>query len=170
MKYRDFAKRMHALASPEVKDAFYNGCVNELAGRVLRKVKKKTPVGPGVFEVIYNDDGSVKKYKRGKRKGKARLKKVAKGGTLRRGWNATPSERRGGTYEAKVLNNVKYASYVEYGHRQHVGQFVPVLGKRLKKPWVPGQHMLQKAHDEVKKDVEKIVRRRFRQYLRKGFE
>ena len=65
---------------------------------------------------------------------------------------------------------MKYASYVEYGHRQRVGRFVPVLGKRLKKPWVTGQHMLQKAHDEVKKDVEKIVRRRFRQYLRKGFE
>lgn len=155
MKYREFAKRMHALASPEVKDAFYNGCVNELAGRVLSKVKKKTPVGEGVYAV---DPATGKRQK------------IATGGTLRRGWNATPSERRGGTYEAKVLNNVKYASYVEYGHRQHVGQFVPVLGKRLKKPWVPGQHMLQKAHDEVKKDVDQIVRRRFRQYLRKGFE
>ena len=31
MRYREFAKRMHTLASPEVKDAFYNGCVNELA-------------------------------------------------------------------------------------------------------------------------------------------
>lgn len=155
MKYREFAKRMHALASPEVKDAFYNGCVNELAGRVLSKVKKKTPVGEGVYAV---DPATGKRQK------------IATGGTLRRGWNTTPSERRGGTYEAKVLNNVKYASYVEYGHRQHVGQFVPVLGKRLKKPWVPGRHMLQNAHDEVKKDVEKIVRRRFRQYLRKGFE
>lgn len=155
MKYRDFAKRMRALASPEVKAAFYNGCVNELAGRVLSKVKKKTPVGEGVYAV----DPVTGKRQR-----------IAAGGTLRRGWNATPSERRGGTYEAKVLNNVKYASYVEYGHRQHVGQFVPVLGKRLTKSWVPGQHMLQKSHDEVKRDVEKIVRRRFRQYLRKGFE
>lgn len=155
MKYRAFAKRMHALASPEVKDAFYNGCVNELAGRVLGKVKKKTPVGEGVYAVDPTTGAR---------------QKIAAGGTLRRGWNATPSERRGGTYEAKVLNNVKYASYVEYGHRQHVGQFVPVLGKRLTKSWVPGQHMLQKSHDEVKKDVEKIVRRRFRQYLRKGVE
>ena len=138
MRYREFAKRMHTLASPEVKDAFYNGCVNELAGQVLSKVKKKTPVGEGVYAV---DPATGTRQK------------IAAGGTLRRGWNAALSVRRGGTYEAKVLNNVKYASYVEYGHRQHVGQFVPVLGKHLTKSWVPGQHMLQKAHDEVKKAV-----------------
>ncbi len=113
MKYRDFAKRMRALASPEVKDAFYNGCVNELAGRVLSKVKKKTPVGEGVYAV----DPVTGKRQR-----------IAAGGTLRPGMECrAASEGRGGTYEAKVLNNVKYASYVEYGHRQHVGQFVPVL-------------------------------------------
>ena len=155
MNFKEFAARMRFMVEPAERDTFYNGCVNELAGRVLSKVVKKTPVSAGVFMA----DPVTKK----------RIK-VASGGTLRRGWNATPSEKHGATYEAKVLNNVKYASYVEYGHRQHVGQFVPVLGKRLKRPWIPGQHMLQKAHDEVKKDAKKIVRRRFRQYLKRGFE
>lgn len=155
MNFKEFADRIRMIAEPAVRDTFYNGCVNELTGRVLSKVVKKTPVSAGVFTVDPNTKKRVK---------------VAPGGTLRQRWNAIPSAKHGKVYEGKVLNNVKYASYVEHGHRQHVGQYVPVLGKRLKKPWVPGAHMLQKSHDEVKKDAEKIVRRRFRQYLKKGFE
>ena len=102
MKYRDFAKRMHALASPEVKDAFYNGCVNELAGRVLRKVKKKTPVGPGVFEVIYNDDGSVKSTNVEKEKVRPGLKKLLK--AERFAGDGTPRLRKG----AGALTKLRY--------------------------------------------------------------
>lgn len=36
-----------------------------------------------------------------------------------------------------------YAPHVEYGHRQQVGRYVPAIGKRLVKPFVPGQYFLR---------------------------
>lgn len=156
MNLKEFAEKMNAKA--EERDAFYNGCVNEVAGRILAKVKKKTPVGDGVFEAVRQPDGRYA------------AKKIASGGTLRRGWQVVPSERVGRHYEAKVTNNVTYASYVEHGHRQKVGLFVPVLGKRLKRSWVPGKHMLQKSHDEVKKNIKGIVKKRFRAYMERGLD
>ncbi|MBQ9364840.1 MAG: HK97 gp10 family phage protein [Schwartzia sp.] len=72
------------------------------------------------------------------------------GGTLRGSWKRT--QPNGGIIE--VYNNARrgkeyYALDVEYGHRQKVGQFVPAIGKRLKKPFVPGQHFLRDAVSEV---------------------
>ena len=37
----------------------------------------------------------------------------------------------------------EYAPHVEYGHRQEVGRYVPAIGKRLVKSWVPGQYFLR---------------------------
>jgi hypothetical protein len=76
-------------------DKFCRDCVNELAGRLLSKVIKRTPVG-----VYPPETGKL-------------------GGTLRRGWTDDPPvvTRTGDTYEADVSNPVSYAPYVEYGHR-----------------------------------------------------
>lgn len=41
----------------------------------------------------------------------------------------------------KVGTNIEYASFVEFGHRQEPGRFVPVLGKRLVADKVPAYHM-----------------------------
>ena len=41
--------------------------------------------------------------------------------------------------------NVDYAPYVELGHSQEVGRFVPAIGKRLKNPIVPAQPFLRPA-------------------------
>jgi phage gpG-like protein len=35
-----------------------------------------------------------------------------------------------------IGTNVEYSPFVEYGHKQQVGRFVPVLGKRLVEPFV----------------------------------
>ena len=44
-------------------------------------------------------------------------------------------------FTAKIGTNVEYAQYVEYGHRQEPGRFVPVLKKRLVEDWVPPSHV-----------------------------
>ena len=64
---------------------------NELAARLLAKVKKRTPVG------VYND---------------ARI-----GGTLRKNWSIGEITENNGVYQVDVTNIIDYASYVEYGHR-----------------------------------------------------
>ena len=63
-----------------------------------------------------------------------------------------------------VYNNTEYAAHVEYGHRQTPGRFVPAIGKRLKKSFVPGKKMLHKAmmqsgktfRDDAKQIMENI--------------
>lgn len=56
----------------------------------------------------------------------------------------------------------EYAPHVEYGHRQEVGRYVPAIGKRLVKSWVPGQYFLR----ENVRQQEPI----FKEDLRKALE
>jgi phage gpG-like protein len=44
-----------------------------------------------------------------------------------------------------VGTNVEYAPYVEFGHRQEVGRYVPAIGKRLVKAYVPAKPFLKPA-------------------------
>lgn len=77
---------------------FCESITNEIAARLLRKVKMKTPVG-----IYPSGSGRV-------------------GGTLRRNWNVDGAARRDGdNYVVDVINPTEYASYVEYGHRMRNG-------------------------------------------------
>ena len=49
---------------------------------------------------------------------------------------------------------------MENGHRQEPGRFVPAIGKRLVKSYVPGKYMLRISEQEVQKEADKIVQRR----------
>lgn len=102
-----------------------------------------------------------------------------KGGTLRRGWtaktdaeaatggtkvdpkayaNSLPVFKRGRTFYIEVINPVKYASYVEFGHRTRGG-----------KGWVAGQYFLTLSERDLErvspavleKELEKLLRRVF---------
>ena len=95
-------------------------CAKDLAQRLIRKAKLRTPVG------IYSG-------------GK-------KGGTLRRGWS-TQNVRifhSGTACVAEIINPVEYASYVEYGHRtaNHAGwvpgKFMMTLSEREIQRDAPG--------------------------------
>ena len=50
-----------------------------------------------------------------------------------------------------VGNTASYASYVNDGHRQQRGRYVPLLGKALSKTWVDGLNMREKAVKATKK-------------------
>jgi len=45
-------------------------------------------------------------------------------------------------------SNVHYAPYVELGHHQQPGRFVPAIGKRLKRSWVDGKTFLRPAIED----------------------
>ncbi|WP_196595906.1 HK97 gp10 family phage protein [Pectinatus frisingensis] len=165
---------------------FYEECIRELAARFLAKVIRRTPVGPGVFEVIRDKENNPVKYKRGKNKGKIRLRQLTNGGVLRRAWTArtqsqaesgnTPDalsyvkmvnvRKVGSNYQIIITNPMQYASYVEYGHRQTPGKFVPALGKRLKKSWVNGKFMMTISEHELRLEVPNILRKKLNKYLR----
>lgn len=82
-------------------------------------------------------------------------------GELRQGWfnKKNPSDvvTDGFNYTTKISNNVGYASYVEFGHRQEPGRYVPAIGKRLKKAWVDGQYFLTKSEMELERELPQLI-------------
>lgn len=44
-----------------------------------------------------------------------------------------------------IGSNVEYAPWVELGHHQKPGQYVPAIGKRLKRDFIPGRPFLKPA-------------------------
>ena len=97
--------------------------------------------------------------------GKAKKNTPVVTGTLRRGWAATRPSKQGGTHQIDVINPLMYASYVEYGHRQTPGRFVPAIGKRLKLSWVRGRFMLTRSTAELDSQAQKIIDKKLDQYM-----
>lgn len=150
-------------------DKFCEECSKEMAVRLLALVIPATPLGK-----YPNETGK-------------------KGGTLRRGWTAKshdeaasgsgqptasqakeyaqnlPISKSGGTYTIEVINPVEYASYVEFGHRQTPGRFVPALGKQLKAGWVNGQYFLTISEENLEKMLPSVLQRKLDQFLREIF-
>ena len=164
---------------------------DKIAALLLRKVIFRTPVGnyDNEFDVYKRDNkkkgikaGDIKKDKKGNLKRKS-YKSITyakngvertniyrrTGGTLRKGWTVSQVIKNGSTYSVEVINTVPYASYVEYGHRQTVGRFVPTLGKKLKKPWVKGRFMLTISENEINDNLDVILSKQLDKVLRKVF-
>ena len=78
-------------------------------------------------------------------------------GDLRRSWQLKGPFFSGTDISVELRNSKNYASFVENGHRQTPGRYVPAIGKRLKASWVPGQHFLQKATDETRGQVPQLL-------------
>lgn len=187
MNLKDFAGKLQTLAGDKVeKDVFFKRCTDALAGDVLRRARKYTPVGEGVFEPVaagakpkrshyswkrVDDETTGRTYWKAAKAGKdakLRLRRVRGGGALRLAWFAEPAALSVYGAKARVINPSRYASYVEYGHRQHVGQFVPVLGKRLVRPWVDGRFMLRRAHEETKARAAPYLSRELHHFIRRN--
>lgn len=80
---------------------------------------------------------------------------------MRRSWEA----ERINDSTVKVLNSTSYASYVNDGHRQRPGRFIPVLGKRLTKSFVKGLHMQENAEAATRRASDKIMKNALDDYL-----
>ena len=114
------------------------------------------------------------------------------GGTLRRGWTAKtheeaeegswnsqakakeyaqalPISKSGNNYTVEIINPVKYASYVEYGHVQEPGRFVPAIGKTLKKSWVNGKYFLTISEQKLASIAPSIIERELEKLLKDIF-
>lgn len=136
--YRELKKldeRLQQLSEVDM-DRLCRDAAKKIAQILLNKVKKRTPVG---VVPPYATDEAKEEYWPGYR-----------GGSLRDAWTILPIEKHGDQYTVTIINNLEYASYVEYGHRQTPGRYVPALGKTLKASWVKGRFMLTISEQEVK--------------------
>lgn len=162
--------------------------VKSLGALLLRKVIFRTPVGDyeNDFQTYKRDNkkknikaGDIKYDKNGKAKRKSYKSITTKnvtyiyrrrGGNLRRNWTIGQVFKNGNMYSVEVINSTFYASYVEYGHRQTPGRFVPVLGKKLKRAWVPGRFMLTISENEIKENMDAILEKKLDNILKKVFD
>ena len=185
-----FRDRLDGLAGKTDLDAFYRQAAQELAARLLAMVKKRTPVGQ---KPVFDEPKSVKfkvrssqtvrkkaangyvEYQRQVMRTRSFLTRSGyilakywsgyKGGELRENWTVTEIRKNGDAYEIEVVNPVEYASYVEFGHRQKRGRYVPALGKALSKNWVKGRFMLRISSDELQAMAPKILERKLAKFL-----
>lgn len=182
---KNLQKNMQKMVEQGDTIKFCEECARELAARLLAMVIKRTPVGDNQYEDVLDDNGNKVVYKKGKNKGKTKQQVVRQGGTLRRGWTSQTEEEAetgssknakewanslnvnkvGDVYQVEVVNPVHYASYVEYGHRQEPGRFVPAIGKRLVNSWVDGAFMLTLSEKDLEEIAPKIIEMKIAKFL-----
>ena len=63
-------------------------------------------------------------------------------GNLRRSMTHGQVELKNKIYSIRVGSALPYAQAVDEGHFQEVGKYVPAIGKKLVKEFVPGRHMI----------------------------
>jgi len=127
----DFHVKMGDLERRDYPD-FLRRATNFLSSEMQNRVKKLTPIGNyREYDVVKN----------------AQVRTVAArmGGTLKRNWRKVPAKRIGNSWQSIVYNQTKYAIYVEDGHRQKPGRFVPAIGKKLVKSYVEPRLMMEIA-------------------------
>ena len=66
-----------------------------------------------------------------------------------------------GQVAAVIGTDVYYAPFVELGHAQQVGRFVPKLGKRLVKPFAPAYPFLRPAVEDNQSELWSIIQQEF---------
>lgn len=143
--YKEFEKLLDNLNLLEqTMDDFVASCAKELAARLLAKAIKRTPVDSGVL----------------RRGWTAQAEEGAKGGnSVTEYVQALPITKSGGTYSIEIINPVKYASYVEYGHRTKGGR-----------GFVNGKLMLTISENEIRNSSQKILERKIQKELGKAFK
>jgi len=194
---KDLEQRLDKLEKADF-DRFCRETAAEIAGRLLRAAKKRTPVGVVPTDIFDKRKDSVKvkvagtqtvsrkvgdgqvEYQRKVMRTRSFLTREAaiyqqywagyKGGTLRDAWTVLPVEKHGNSYVVTVANNTEYASYVEFGHRQKPGRYVPALGKSLKANWVEGRLMLTISEQELERQLPKLLEKKLYALLREVFQ
>ena len=129
-------------------DKAIDDSLNELGGRLLNKVIRKTPVGKSIKDKINN-----------------KIQTVYTGGNLRRSWYLSKLIKTDDKRFITLYNVVRYAIYVEYGHRQIPGRFVPAIGKKLKASWVKGRFMMTNSVTEINKIRQAVFNRNLAKYM-----
>ena len=80
-----------------------------------------------------------------------------KSGNLKRSMTHEEVERVPEGFSVKIGSPLEYAQAVEEGHTQEVGKYIPAIGKRLVKSYVPGRHMIGDNITIYQKELEDSI-------------
>jgi len=147
--FRRLFERLDRVKDKRKIRSVHRKTLKKLAQAYLKVAKKNTPKG---------------KYREVERNGKVYRTESEH---MRRSWGAERVQFEGSVGTVKVFNSASYASYVNDGHRQTPGRFVPILGKRLVKGFVDGLNMAEKAAAETGKSAKTIIDAEVTAHLRK---
>ncbi len=90
-------------------------------------------------------------------------------GALKNNW-VSNIIKEGNIYKIEVINPLKYAEFVEFGHRQQPGRYVKAIGKRLKKSWVQGKFMLTLTERDLQRNLDEIVREKVDAFIMEALQ
>lgn len=138
---RDFAKQLNAIST----DSMCKEAVTQLGAVYLASAKRNTPVKGNQSIEIKRKDGSTERI-------------TSSSEHMRRSWQIGTVEKHGNEYRIKVSNSASYATFVDKGHRQTPGRFVPILGKKLVGNYVKGLKITDKAEKAVKRAQGRVFR------------
>lgn len=92
-----------------------------------------------------------------------------KTGNLYASWEKPVYTFTPNTYVSNWSNRAEYGDWVDQGHSQEVGRYVPAIGKRLVRPFVPGIHFIDNVleHGEtiVNNSYEKTLVKEYKKYF-----
>lgn len=88
-------------------------------------------------------------------------------GDLRNHWKIGKIFRQGDMICVEIINPMEYASFVEWGHKQTPGRYVPQIGKKLVKDWVEGAHMMQISLDRIYAEMPARFNSEFTKWLKR---
>lgn len=195
---RELREKLGKLEDADL-DKFCDDMSKKLAAMLISLAVKRTPVGvkPELKGEKYvkavGKSGKERKFLSAEAARVQRYWSGYTGGRLRRGWiskteeqakngkgaptaaqisehaNGLSVQRSNGYYIIRVINPVKYASYVEYGHVQKPGKYIPALGKQLKRGWANGRYMMKYSEEDLKKKTPAIIQRELDNFLKEAF-
>lgn len=88
-------------------------------------------------------------------------------GDLRNHWKIGKIFRQGDMLCVEIINPMEYASFVEWGHKQTPGRYVPQIGKKLVNDWVEGAHMMQISLDRIYAEMPARFNSEFTKWLKR---
>lgn len=147
-QWKQFAEAVAKTTDQKRIDEAKSNAVRLMAAAYLRAAKTQTPTGErGTVEVNGKEYHIQTEH-------------------MRRSWEVGKLERSARDYRMAVTNSASYASFVNDGHRQTPGRFVPILGKRLVANFVEGQHITEKAQAYTESKAGGIIRRQTSELLK----
>ena len=132
-------------------EVFLKQFLLEMAQRVVRKAKLKTPVDTGALRNSYVIGSGERVLKATRCKSKSGKQKVTRDLS-----KSTVEDIKiiGNTMEVTIGNEMEYASFQEYGYPLRNGQ------------WKQGHFMLTMAVDEIQKQIPKRFEKQFLQFIK----
>ena len=149
--FTDFKDSLIKLSQSGSIQAFNKKVVENMASVYVREAKLNTPVGKRSVKFMQH--------------GKIQTKYFDSEHT-RQSWSIGRYQLNNQSGKVEVFNTSSYASFLNDGHRQEVGRFLPWIGQskggvmqggRLKKAWVDGAYMHEKAEKVVNKNAKRIM-------------